>query len=113
MITLTDAIAAGFGFMANILITALILFVAAKIAKIHDARFGSALSVAVLASLLGFFLAFLTGFAGIISFIFMIVFIKVMYHTTWMKTSITWVLYLIIGSVISYVLILLGYSSLL
>ena len=101
----------GLNFVISLILGAIVLHIAAILAKVDDATIMKALTVAVIAAIIGLILGVIAPgalWAGLLGLIITIVLIKYFYATTWTKAVIVWVIYFVLMLVILTILGMIG-----
>ena len=105
---MVDFATLGLGFVINVIVGAIVLHIAAMIAKVDDATIMKALTAAVIAAIIGLVLGMVSGWGGLLTLIIAIVVIKYVYNVEWGKAIFVWIIYLVLSIIIGLILGALG-----
>ena len=97
------------GLVLYTIVGTIFIHIGAKIAKIDGATIMKAFEVALIGAILALILGLITAWGGLIAFILVIVIIKYIYNTTWGKSVLAWIIYIVVLIIVAVVVgIILG-----
>lgn len=107
-VKMVDYTALGLAFVVNIIVYTIVLHIATMISKVEGATITKALTVAVIAALIGLILSLGTTWGGLIALIIAIAIIKYVYGCDWTKALFTWIIYIVLAIIIGLILGAIG-----
>lgn len=103
-------IAQAIGFIVVLIITAIVLHIAASLTSISGATLGKAFMIALIGAILISIFGLAGSLGSLIGVILVVAVTKYIYDTSWLKAVVVWIVYLIVSLIILFVLASLGYA---